>query len=280
MVNLFLRGEPLRVEGRPAEIRAVLFDKDGTMSRSEPKLLALATSRLRHSLSLVEGRMHLPLEELLLRVYGLHGEGHNGQGGQSLDPAGITAVAARDHNLISTAVAFTLVGHGWPESLNLAHQAFALADRDHPPVAQTADTTEGLNDFLRALERWSVHCAVISNDDHSGIQHFLDSHGLSPQISAIWSADDQPRKPDPRAIQQLCARMGVSPGHCALIGDANSDLGMARAAGLPVMLGYRGGWQRLVELEAVYPLFDHWRELAVVPDQGVSTETRGVATKT
>jgi hypothetical protein len=35
-----------------------------------------------------------------------------------------------------------------------------------------------------------------------------------------------------------------------------------------------------VRLEAEYPLFDHWQELAVVPDQGVSMETWSVRVKT
>jgi phosphoglycolate phosphatase len=269
MAHLFLRGEPLLCAGKPADIRAVLFDKDGTMSRSEPKLLAQATSRLHHCLSLV-GRSPKPqLEDLLRRVYGLHGQGE----GLSLDPAGITAVAARDQNLIGTAVALTLVGHGWPASLVLAQEAFRLADLDHPPAEQCAETTEGLVDFLHTLHREGVECAVISNDDCSGIQRFLEQHGLSPQISSIWSADHHPRKPDPQAIHHLCRTLDISPAHCALIGDANSDLGMARDAGVAVMLGYRGGWQQPVQLEDGFPLVDHWQELAVVPDQAVSTET-------
>ncbi|MEB3258275.1 MAG: HAD-IA family hydrolase [Cyanobacteriota bacterium] len=274
MAQLLLRGEPLFFAGQPADIRAVLFDKDGTMSRSEPKLLALATSRLRHCLSLVGQSAQTPLADLLMKAYGLHGEG------TILDPAGITAVAARDHNLIGTAVALTLVGHGWPESLALAQETFRLADHDHPPALQAEETTEGFLDFLHTLHRSDVQCAVISNDDCPGIQRFLDRHGLSPQISAIWSADHHPRKPDPLAIHHLCSTLGIPPAHCALIGDANSDLGMARKAGVAVMLGYRGGWQQPVQLEAGYVLLDHWQDLAVVPDQGVSTATCSEGAKT
>jgi len=276
MAHLYLRGEPLLVAGQPADIRAVLFDKDGTMSQSEPKLLALATSRLRHCLSLVQDRAQQPLEELLRTVYGLHGSGS----ALSLDPAGITAVAARDHNLVSTAVALTLVGHGWPEALALAEDTFHLADLDHPPAQQATETTDGLVEFLDALLHGAVTCAVISNDDCSGIQRFLDQHGLSAHMASIWSADHVPRKPDPQAIHLLCDTLGIPPAHCALIGDANSDLGMAREAGVAVMLGYRGGWQLPVPLEDGYLLFDHWQELAVVPDQGVSMATGSLGAET
>lgn len=280
MVRLFLRGEPLFSAGNPAEIQAVLLDKDGTMSKSEPHLLDLASTRIRHGLCLARemGLDHLgELEDFLRKAYGLHSEG------ESLDPAGITAVASRDHNLISTAVAFTLVGQGWPDSLHLAQECFRLADLAHPSV--TAQLTDGLMDFLDALQLSGVPPAVISNDDTDGIQSFLRHHGLSRQISAIWSADHQPRKPDPQAVRALCKRLSVSPEHCALIGDANSDLRMARAAGVAVVLGYGGGWQRPVALDTTYPCFDHWDELSVEesrlkPDQRVSMETWGDGNET
>ena len=45
MPHLLLRGVPLGPPGW--EIKAVLFDKDGTISHSEPMLEALARERLR-----------------------------------------------------------------------------------------------------------------------------------------------------------------------------------------------------------------------------------------
>lgn len=257
MAWLFLRGEPLGTVGNPANIHAVLLDKDGTMSKSEPKLLALAKMRISHCLNLSGERETSQLADLLRRTYGLHPEG------SSLDPAGITAVAARDHNLISTAVALSQVGHGWPESMVLAHETFRLADLDLHQVTEGSEMTEGLSDFLTALHTFAVPWAVISNDETSGIQRFLDQHGFSNQIAAIWSAEHQPRKPDPKAIHQLCQELGLPPANCALVGDANSDLHMARSAGVAVVLGYRGGWQRPVQLDGDFPLLDHWSELSV-----------------
>jgi phosphoglycolate phosphatase len=215
---------------------------------------------------------------LLARTYGLHPED------ASLNPAGITAVAARDHNLISTAVALTQVGHGWPEALALAEEAFRLADLDTPSGAPAAQPTDGLMDLLRSLRRTGVLCAVISNDDLPGIQGFLGDHGLTEAFAAIWSAERRPRKPDPEAVVALCSTLGVDPSRCALIGDANSDLRMGRAAGVAVAIGYRGGWRQAVALEEDYPCVDHWRDLLVAggmePAVGVSTETREAQDRT
>jgi phosphoglycolate phosphatase len=274
MACLLLNGQPLFCAGQPADIQAVLFDKDGTMSRSEPHLLALAAARVQHCLNLVAPGEREELSQLLRRAYGLQ---HQDDG---LNPAGMTAVAARDQNLMGTAVALTLLGHGWPESLALAEETFRLADQDAAPEAAAAQITEGLVDLLIDLRRLGVRCAVISNDGHNGIRDFLAHHSLSEHIAAIWSADKLPRKPDPRAVHHLCDDLGVPPHECALIGDANSDLHMARSAGVALAMGYTGGWRQPVALAAPYPQLHHWRELSVSeslePPPGVSTATRGI----
>jgi phosphoglycolate phosphatase len=46
-----------------------------------------------------------------------------------------------------------------------------------------------------------------------------------------------------------------------LIGDANSDLRMARAAGVPVVLGYTAAWRRRPPLDPSFPQLHHWSEL-------------------
>lgn len=272
MVSLSLRGQPLMSAVQTADIQAVLFDKDGTLSHSEPHLLALATKRLRHCLRLSGTPHDKDLANLLARAYGLHPE-HT-----SLNPAGTLAVAARDHNLLSTAVALTQVGHGWPESLVLAEETFRLADLEPPSGSSTPQPLEGLVDVLRELRQHQVACAVISNDDTAGINAFLAAHDLAGAFTAIWSAEHRPRKPDPQAVHALCQTLGVPPSRCALIGDANSDLRMARAAGVAVVIGYRGGWRQAVNLDSAYPCLDHWGDLRVAreekPADGVSTETR------
>ncbi|WP_254946222.1 HAD family hydrolase [Cyanobium sp. AMD-g] len=266
MVHLSLRGTPLPCGDRPLE--AVLFDKDGTMSQSEPMLVALAQARVFHCLALADlaagdPERHRDLGDLLHRAYGLAPEG--------VHPAGTMAVASRDQNLVATATALVQVGLGWPEALAMAEAVFARTDALHGQGSeQRPAPTAGLRPLLETLLRAGVRCAVISNDHVEGIEAFLAAHDLAAYVQAIWSAEHQPRKPDPAAVHGLCAELGVAVESCALIGDANSDLRMARAAGVPVVLGYRAGWRRPVELDASFLQLDHWRELTVVP-QSVST---------
>jgi phosphoglycolate phosphatase len=263
VAQLLLRGEPIGPANQPIE--AVLFDKDGTLSISEPMLHALAEARVFHGLRLL--KEHHPemgaevlanFDDLLRRAYGL--------GANGVDPAGTTAVASRQHNLISTATALAQVGLGWPEALALAEAVFAATDAlhgmgsVHKPMA-----TEGLHDLVERLAAAGLRCAVISNDDVAGIEAFLTSQGIAHHFQACWSAEHTPRKPDPAAVHALCHALGVSPGACALVGDANSDLRMARAAGVAVVLGYTAAWTQRPPLDPSFPQLHHWRDLHLEP---------------
>ena len=262
MAQLLLRGTQL------GDVDAVLFDKDGTLSISEPELVTLAQARVFLCLDQVEPPLRPALTDLLHRAYGLR---PHSPAGAVICPAGITAVASRDHNLIATATALVQVGLGWPEALALSEQVFAQADAADArrgatvAVGGTSRTTEGLRDWLEQLRCAGVACAVISNDDIAGIEHFLARHDLSDHFCAIWSAEHRPRKPDPAAVHALCASLGVSVARCALIGDANSDLRMAVAAGIPHQraLGYTAAWSSPPPLAEPHPQVHHWRELAL-----------------
>jgi phosphoglycolate phosphatase len=268
MVELLLRGQPL------GSVEAILFDKDGTLSLSEPGLLALSRARLQACLEHVPEASRPQFQHLLERAYGLEGD--------RLHPAGTTAVASRQHNLISTATAFCQVGLGWPDALAHSEAVFAATDPttdpttdpavDHEPIhgqgprsggAPLAPLTEGVKDLLLELHRSGVLLAVISNDDSEGIHRFLGGHGLSELFQEIWSADMRPLKPDPAAVHGLCSRLGVNPSACALIGDASSDLRMAEGAGVGLALGYSAGWSSRPPLPEHLPHLDHWQELGV-----------------
>jgi phosphoglycolate phosphatase len=261
MVCLQLRGTVL------GDVDAVLFDKDGTLSISEPQLLTLAKARvflcLEQAAAVVPSTVLPELQQLLERAYGLRIE--------AICPAGITAVASRDHNLIATATALVQVGVGWPEALALSERVFAEADqqdarRSLGTPAATSTTTDGLRPWLEQLNAAGVVCAVISNDDMAGIEHFLASHGLERLFAGLWSAEHRPRKPDPAAVHGLCEQIGVAAGRCALIGDANSDLRMAVAAGIPhqLALGYTAAWRTPPPLAEPHPLVHHWSELGLI----------------
>ena len=269
MAHLQLRGRTLvDHQGSPHTIEAVLFDKDGTLSISEPMLATLAEARVFHCLALSQARhpdllkvegAQRELDALLRRAYGL-------LEGRGVHPAGTTAVGSRQHNLISTATVLSQMGVGWPEAMELALAVFAATDNLHGQGSpQRPGPTDGIHDLVTQLQGAGVRCAVISNDEVAGIEAFLDGHGLRSQFDGLWSAEHTPCKPDPEAVHGLCLELGVEVSRCALIGDANSDLRMARAAGIPVVLGYTAGWNLPPPLDPDFDQLQHWQELTVKP---------------
>ncbi len=263
MAHLYLRRSLVGTADQ--DIRAVLFDKDGTLAVSEPILQTLAEARVFHCQQLLSHHHpELPetakadLHQLLQRAYGIDAEG--------VHPAGTTAVASRQHNLISTATALAQIGLGWPEALDLSERVFSHTDHlHHGPNTPVAQATAGLHKLVGRLTSLGILCAVISNDELAGIEAFLTKQRLDRHFQACWSAEHTPCKPDPRAVHALCEHLGIEPSQCALIGDANSDLRMARAAGISVVLGYTAAWSRCPSLDPSFPHVHHWDELDAQP---------------
>lgn len=264
MAKLLLRDLPL------GSVRGVLFDKDGTLSNSEPGLIKLAEARLDQAVCCFQRKQASPeritkLRQMLAEAYGLSADG--------LHPGGIIAVASRHHNLISTATVFCLIGEPWPQSLALAHDVFGAADKleeeQKSTSPQPGTLLTGARELLTSLKQAEVACAVISNDSLCGIQRFIRNNKLGNVFTQLWSADDQPAKPDPEAVQALCLKLGLRPNQCALIGDADSDLQMSRKAGIGISLGFCAGWNRPTQLTAHEHLIHHWDELTVIPEPKV-----------
>ena len=252
MAQLLLKGDPI------GAIDGVLFDKDGTLSHSEPHLLDLAERRITAALDLwsaTRGPVDPELCTTLSRAFGL-------QDGD-LRPDGTLAVAARQDNLTSTATVFCLFGCSWPEGLNLAEQCFSRVDQQLDEEKLVSPLLEHAQSLLRDWHANGIQLAMISNDTREGIAQFLEHHSLSNLFSCCWSAEDQPRKPDPQAVHCLCERLQLAPERCALIGDAETDLTMAREAGIGCVIGYRGGWTLPPVLPSAHHQLDSWAELTV-----------------
>ncbi len=258
MTTLWLRDQPI------GTIKGVLFDKDGTLSNSESHLLNLAELRVQEALRLFheEGEswgLLKELKKLMSKAYGITKNG--------LSPDGIIAIASRENNLISTATILCILGKTWPKAVELSNKIFLLVD-DVLDENKSSPTRErkllpGAQKLLKNLHNANVKCALISNDSRLGVQNFLSKNNLNSLMSNFWSADHFPAKPDPEAVEALCTKLNLHPSQCALIGDADSDLLMARQSGIGIRLGYTGGWTKKPRLTEHQYLIHNWDELTI-----------------
>ena len=238
MAELFIRDTPI------GSIKSILFDKDGTLSNSEDVLLELAKTRIEFAVNqfkkLKINKIKITLlKKLLKNVYGLKK--------QSLSANASLAIASKEHNIISTATVFTLFGFDWFKSLSISEKIFNEVDiflRNKKVGMQKQRTLiKGAFNLLSSLKRQGVCIALMTNDTQAGIEEFVFRNKLEGIFDYLWSSENKPSKPKPKAVIELCKKMNLNPSECALISDADTDLRMAKKAGIPIVVGFTGGWK-------------------------------------
>jgi len=225
-------------------IKAIIFDKDGTLSNSEEYLLELAKARVElavtkfKKLKINNFKIFL-LRKLLNSIYGLKN--------QALSANACLAICSKEQNIISTATIFTLFGFDWFKSLSISQTIFDEVDiflsnnKDHMQKQRTL--ISGAFDLLVSLNCKGVCIALMTNDTQAGIEEFICRNKLEGIFDYLWSAENKPSKPNPEAVIELCKKMNFNPSDCALISDADTDLRMAKEAGITIVVGFNGGWQ-------------------------------------
>lgn len=245
-------------------IKGVIFDKDGTLSNSENYLSEIAKARIESSVKrFVDLRINeikiLILKKLLFSLYGLKSYG--------LAANAIMAIASREQNIISTATIFSLFGFNWSKAIEMSQQIFDEVDislSNNKKYSQyKKPLTSGAFDFLISLKEKGVNLALMTNDTKNGVEEFISSNKLQGLFHFLWSAENQPSKPNPKAVIELCKRINLDPAECALISDADTDLQMAKKAKIPLGIGYVGGWINPPILEEHQFILRKWDDLKV-----------------
>ena len=105
---------------------------------------------------------------------------------------------------------------------------------DH--IADTSRPFEGLEGALDDLTARGHRLAVCTNKLEWLSKRLLDRLGLSARFAAICGADTfGVAKPDPAILRQTVARAAGALSSTIMVGDAGTDIGVARRAGVPVI---------------------------------------------
>jgi len=196
----------------------VLFDLDGTLVDTAPEIAAAANGAL-------IGAGYPAVEEADVRRW-------IGQG---------------THRLMVRAVAH-VTGTGESEAGALPGFAAAMAafEEHYAKVAgRDSGVYHGVPDALRSIRAMGIATAVLTNKPGRFTRIILDAHGLSALLDAVVSGDTLPqKKPHPGGIEHLLARFAVPRERALMIGDSETDVATARAAGIDVWAvpyGYNHG---------------------------------------
>lgn len=232
------------------DFRGYLFDLDGTLVDTAPDINAALNHAL-HRAGLE------PVDEALTRHWVGHGaqvlieqalQQHNGarrgrrRGGTRGDPAGGT--------------------HADPQSLL---EAFIDHYRRH--IADHSQVYPAVLESLQTLRQRGASLAVVTNKRTALTQPLLDTLAMTHLFDSIVCGDTA-ALPKPAADPALhaCRELGLTPAEVLFVGDSETDVACARAAGCAVVC-VRDGYNHGVPAEALGAdgVIDSFRELLAGP---------------
>jgi phosphoglycolate phosphatase-like HAD superfamily hydrolase len=115
------------------------------------------------------------------------------------------------------------------------------------PATPLADLP-ALFDALRAGGR---RIAVVTTDDRAPTDATLRALGVRTQVEAMVCGDDGfAMKPAPDPVFAVCQALASEPPRVAVVGDSPTDLAMARAAGVGLVVGVLSGVGTAADLAA------------------------------
>ncbi len=223
----------------PTDLKAIVFDKDGTLIDFNAMWGDWITDLARH----LEAAAYISIAPQLFRAVGFD----SATGAVATDGPLAVATMVELRALagevlraagLTSASAAAAIQAGWyiPDPVTLARP---LADL---PVLFNAVRARGLR------------IAVATTDDRAPTLATLAALGVASLVDALACGDDgRPIKPAPDAILALCRQLGIAPAQVAMVGDTTADLRMGRAAGVGLNIGVLSG---VGSAEALTPLAD------------------------
>jgi N-acetyl-D-muramate 6-phosphate phosphatase len=191
------------------QVRAVLFDLDGTLADTAPDL-AGAVNRMRIR------RGYAPLAVERLRP--VASAGARGMLAVGLD----VKPAQDDYELLRD------------EFLNEYESALDVDSR----------LFDGVSTLLDGLDASGVPWGVVTNKAMRFTAPVLAALGLNRRAAVVIAGDTTPHsKPHPEPLLEACRRLQLAPAQAVYVGDDLRDVQAARAAGMPVIAagyGYLG----------------------------------------
>lgn len=209
----------------------IVFDLDGTLVDTAPDLLA----SLNHALSHVELG---PIEDDGFRK-------HVGHGARVMLER---AYEASGHAQPSPETLDELMRH----FLDFYRKTMPGASRPYDHVLET----------IAAFNADGYLVAVCTNKMEAMAVRLLEALGIDGRFAAICGQDTFPvRKPDPAHLTGTIEMAGGDPRRALMVGDSETDILTAQAAGIPVVAVDFGYTDRPVETFGPDKVISHYRDL-------------------
>ena len=213
-------------------VKAVMFDLDGTLVNTAPEI-AVAANQMLNALNLPQ---KTPAQ--ITRYIG--------EGAQMLVQRCLVAgetIAEPDDALL--------------------HDAQALFFEHYAQNVTSSQPYEGAIETLDALKRTGFRLACVTNKPEKFTLPLLGATGLADFFEVIVSGDTlAKKKPSPMQLHHICKKLDVLETESMLVGDSDTDVVAAHAAGcyiVTVPYGYNQG--RMIDERMVDATIDYLPDL-------------------
>lgn len=207
----------------PADIKGILFDKDGTLVDFNATWLGIADFMAMDA-----------------------AEGDRWKADRLLSAAGFDFVAKRfkPDSIFASGTNMDVVELWFPR-LSDEDQMLAVARFNEITSVQGSSLAVGLPgivEALTALHKRSYRLGVATNDSTAGAEKTMVTLGVAQLFDAAYGYDAVANpKPAPDTILAFCDLTGLRPAEIAMVGDNRHDLEMARAGGCGLAIGVLSG---------------------------------------
>ncbi|MBB6413476.1 HAD family hydrolase [Mesorhizobium sangaii] len=206
-----------------ADIKGILFDKDGTLVDFNATWLGIADFMAMDA-----------------------AEGDRWKADRLLSAAGFDFVNKRfrPDSIFASGTNMDVVELWFPR-LSDEDQMLAVARFNEITSVQgssMAVALPGIVETLTALHKRSYRLGVATNDSTSGAEKTMVTLGVAQLFDAAYGYDAVANpKPAPDTIYAFCDLTGLKPAQIAMVGDNRHDLEMARAGGCGLAIGVLSG---------------------------------------
>ncbi|MEK6217376.1 MAG: HAD-IA family hydrolase [Boseongicola sp.] len=215
-------------------MKTVVFDLDGTLADTSADLIAAANACF---LELGHGRLLDPEADKLTAFHG----------GRAMLQLG-----------------FSRLDGAWGDSDADAEYPNFL-DSYGENIDRETRLYPGAREAVERLLGDGYACSVCTNKPEGFARELLKRLGVNEMFGALIGADTLPvRKPDPLPYRTAVEAAGGSVAASCLIGDTETDVKTARAAGVPVVLVRFGPEGEAIARLKPDAMLDHYDDLATI----------------
>lgn len=238
-----------------AYVTGILFDKDGTLldfNRFWTPWATFVLEQLEKKLASMGYSFIGNRDQVLGTRYDMSG---NVSG---YDPQGPFAIATVSESTAVLAWQLYAAGMPWNDAVSyirmISTQAMSTVKQDH------AHPVSGLIPFLTECREKGVRLGVVTADAKDTAELHLRWLGILDYFDVIIGYEQVKKsKPHPESMHAACAKLLISPQDCAVIGDSNGDMQMAKYAGAAIGIGIaqHDGAEYLHDADAVITNYSH-----------------------